>query len=65
MYDLVDTSLSKDEFVSRVRNIYEGIEIQDIKISIIGNTYIENQNILDESNNVNYNENNNTLIIQC
>ena len=64
MYDLVDTSLSKDEFTSRVKNIYEGIEIQDIKINIIGNTYIENQNILDESNNVNYYENNNTLIIE-
>ena len=64
MYDLVDTSLSKDEFTSRVKNIYEGIEIQDIKISIIGNTYIENQNILNESNNLNNNENNNTLIIE-
>ena len=64
MYDLVDTSLSKDEFTSRVKNIYEGIEIQDIKISIIGNTYIENQNILNESNNLNNNENNNTLTIE-
>ena len=64
MYDLVDTSLSKDEFISRVKNIYEGIEIQDIKISIIGNTYIENQNILNESNNLNNNENNNTLTIE-
>ena len=64
MYDLVDTSLSKDEFTSRVKNIYEGIEIQDIKISIIGNTYIENQNILNESNNLNNNENNKTLTIE-
>ena len=64
MYDLVDTSLSKDEFISRVKNIYEEIEIQDIKISIIGNTYIENQNILNESNNLNNNENNNTLTIE-
>lgn len=64
MYDLVDTSLSKDEFTSRVKNIYEGIEIQDIKISIIGNTYIENQNILNESNNLNNNENKNTLTIE-
>ena len=64
MYDLVDTSLSKDEFTSRVKNIYEGIEIQDIKINIIGNTYIENQNILNESNNLNNNENNKTLTIE-
>ena len=50
MYDLVDTSLSKDEFINRVKNIYEGIEIQDIKISIIGNTFINNQNTINEDN---------------
>lgn len=50
MYDLVDTSLSKDEFINRVKNIYEGIEIQDIKISIIGNTFINNKNTINEDN---------------
>ena len=50
MYDLVDTGLSKEEFINRVKNIYEGIEIQDIKISIIGNTYITNQNTINDAN---------------
>lgn len=58
MYDLVDTDLSKEDFVNRVKNIYEGIEINDIKISIIGNTLNNNQNN-SQTNNQNSIQNNN------
>lgn len=38
MYDLVETSMSKDDFISRIKNIYEGIEAKDISIAITTNS---------------------------
>ena len=38
MYDLVETSFSKEEFVTRVKNIYEGIEAENISILVTSNS---------------------------
>ena len=38
MYDLVSTDMSKDDFVNRVKNIYDGIEASDISITIGANS---------------------------
>ena len=38
MYDLVITDMSKEDFVTRVKNIYEGIEASDISITIATNS---------------------------
>ena len=38
LYDMVDTELSKEEFISRVQNIYEGIEAKDISITVVSNS---------------------------
>ena len=44
MYDLVDTKLSKEEFVNRVKNIYDGIEAKNISAIITTNSYNKNEN---------------------
>ncbi len=44
MYELVISDLSKEEFVSRVKNIYEGIEAKDIKITVATNSSKERNN---------------------
>lgn len=49
MYDLVETELSKEEFVDRVKNIYEGIEAEDISIRIVSNVIVSKNE--DETNN--------------
>ncbi len=41
MYDLVITDMSKEDFVNRVKNIYEGIEATDISITIATNSSSE------------------------
>lgn len=38
MYDLVITDMSKDDFITRVKNIYEGIEAKNISITITTNS---------------------------
>ena len=48
MYDLVATDLSKEEFVARVKNIYEGVDAKDISCVITANTKA-NGNIQDTS----------------
>ncbi len=37
MYDLVKTDLSKEDFVNRIKNIYDGIEASNISIIIAAN----------------------------
>lgn len=44
MYELVDTNLSKEDFINRVKNIYEGIEFSDAKVSIMGNSHLNQEN---------------------
>ena len=40
MYDLVITDLSKEEFIARNKNIYEGIEAKDISCVITANSKV-------------------------
>ena len=42
-YKLVETNLSENEFVDRVKNIYEGIEAKDISITVTANSKIEKE----------------------
>lgn len=44
MYDLVKTDMTKDDFVSRIKNIYEGIEASDISITVAANTVNQKSN---------------------
>lgn len=44
MYELVETDLSKEDFVNRVKNIYEGIEAEDISIRIGANSSVVQNN---------------------
>ena len=37
MYELVETDMTQDEFVNRIKNIYEGIEAKNIKINVNAN----------------------------
>ena len=37
MYELVETSMSKEDFINRVKNIYEGIEAENISILVTSN----------------------------
>ncbi len=43
MYDLVETDMPKEDFVTRIKNIYEGIEAKDISITIATNTSNEEE----------------------
>lgn len=38
MYDLVITDMSKEDFITRIKNIYEGIEASNISITIATNS---------------------------
>ncbi len=42
MYDLVITDMPKEDFISRVKNIYEGIEATNISITVTANSTSEN-----------------------
>ena len=42
MYNDVITDLSKEEFLARIKNIYEGIEAKDINITVLANVEDEN-----------------------
>ncbi len=48
MYDLVSTSYSKEEFVNRVKNIYEGINASDISITVTANSSKSDNDISNE-----------------
>ena len=58
MYDYVKTNTSKEDFVTRIKNIYEGIEANNINITVV-------TNIEDEDNssiiNVTYNNSMDTI----
>ncbi len=43
MYDLVETDMSKEDFIARIKNIYEGIEAKDISITIATNSSSESE----------------------
>ena len=50
MYDLVETDLSKEDFVNRVKNIYEGIKAENISINVTANNKLNNdENNADEN----------------
>ncbi len=49
MYDLVETDLSKEDFVNRVKNIYEGIKAENISINVTANNKLNNSNDIDEN----------------
>ena len=55
MYDLVSTPYSREEFVNRIKNIYEGINASNISIAITSNSSQLKDNFL---NNVNQEEKN-------
>ena len=42
MYDYIETDMTKEDFISRVKNIYEGIEASDINVTVLNNTNDEN-----------------------
>ena len=44
MYDYVITDTTKEDFVTRVKNIYEGIEASNISVTVLTNTQNENDN---------------------
>lgn len=50
MYEYIITDMSKEDFCTRIKNIYEGIEAKDISIIIAANTK-ENE---EESTNITY-----------
>lgn len=55
MYDYVETNMSKEDFVTRIKNIYEGIEANNISATVITN--IEDEDIV----NVTYNNSMETI----
>lgn len=58
MYDYVITDTSKEDFVTRIKNIYEGIEAKNISTTVLTNTEDEdNSNIV----NVTYNNSLDTI----
>ena len=58
MYDYVITDTSKEDFVTRIKNIYEGIEAKNISTTVLTNTEDEdNSNIV----NVTYNNSMDTI----
>ena len=58
MYDYVITDTSKEDFVNRIKNIYEGIEAKNIATTVLTNTEDEdNSNIV----NVTYNSSMDTV----
>lgn len=58
MYDYVKTNTSKEDFVTRIKNIYEGIEANNINATVVSNIEDEdNSNII----NVTYNNSMDTI----
>ncbi len=58
MYDYVKTNTSKEDFVTRIKNIYEGIEANNINTTVVTNVEDEdNSNII----NVTYNNSMDTI----
>ena len=51
MYDLVETDLSKEEFVARVKNIYEGIKAENITINVTSNNKLSKNEETESTNN--------------
>lgn len=58
MYEYVVTDMSKEEFVNRIKNIYEGIEAKDIKSTVITNFEAEDDK---DVINITYNNSMNTI----
>ena len=58
MYEYVETSLSKEDFITRVKNIYEGIEATNISATVITNTEDEEDSSI---TNITYNNSMDTL----
>ena len=58
MYEYVETDMSKENFVTRVKNIYEGIEAANISATVLTNTEDESDNSI---TNVTYNNSMDTL----
>lgn len=58
MYEFVETSLSKEDFVTRIKNIYEGIEATNISATVITNTEDEEDSSI---TNITYNNSMDTL----
>lgn len=58
MYDYVITDMSKEDFVNRVKNIYEGIEAKDIKATVITNFEAEEEK---DTVSITYNNSMNTI----
>ncbi len=44
MYNLVETEMTKEEFITRIKNIYDGIEASDISVVVAANTKDKQQN---------------------
>ncbi len=57
MYNLIETNLSKEDFVNRIKNIYEGIEAENISIQIATNS----KNELGNENKITYNNSMKTI----
>lgn len=51
MYELVDTELSKEDFVNRLKNIYEGIKCTDLNCVVTANTKVDTNNLNTQTNN--------------
>lgn len=58
MYDYVITDMSKEDFVNRVKNIYEGIEAEDIKATVITNFEVDDEK---DTISITYNNSMNTI----
>ena len=58
MYEYIETDMSKEDFVTRVKNIYEGIEAANISATVLTNTEDESDNSI---TNVTYNNSMDTL----
>ena len=58
MYEYVETNLSKEDFITRVKNIYEGIEATNISVTVINNTEDEEDSSI---TNITYNNSMDTL----
>lgn len=48
MYDLVETDISKEDFIARIKNIYEGIEATNIQVVVAANTKDKTLNEMDK-----------------
>lgn len=58
MYSYLITDMTKEQFVNRVKNIYEGIEAKDIKATVITNFEVEEEK---DTVSITYNNSMNTI----